>query len=102
VHVGPDPDRVGTVVEIAASVTEIAELEAGAELGSITIDLPVMDLDDRQIIDLAQDGGAPSDAFWPCERGAETPCGTCDECRRWRSAFEATRVLWPWAAVASV
>jgi 7-cyano-7-deazaguanine synthase in queuosine biosynthesis len=101
VQVGPEPDRVGTVVEIAASVAEIAELEAGSELGSITIDLPVMDLDDRQIVDMADDGGMPLDAFWPCEQGGETPCGTCGECRRWKSAFDTAGVPWPWAVVAT-
>jgi hypothetical protein len=99
VQVGPDPDRVGRVVEIVASVTEIAELDACKEFGSISIDVPLVDLSDRQVVDLADDCGAPLEAFWPCESGGETPCGSCQGCRRWWSAFGKARVPWPWAAI---
>jgi 7-cyano-7-deazaguanine synthase in queuosine biosynthesis len=97
IQVGPDPERMGIYVEITASLTEIADLEGGAA-GSISIDLPLLDLDDRQVVDLSDDCGASMDGFWPCEAGGSEPCGECPTCRRWRHAFESAAVPWPWMA----
>ena len=89
-QVGPDADRVGRLVEQAGLVTILA--------GPV-IDLPLVDLGDEQIVDLAEDGGAPLHAFWPCSAGGAAPCETCDGCRRWRAAFDAVGAAWAWTKV---
>jgi hypothetical protein len=96
-HVGPDAEVVGRLVERANLVTALAGGSGpdGAG-GELVIDLPVVDLDDEQLVDLAEDGGAPLQAFWPCDGNAKRPCEVCPGCRRWRDAFDAAGVAWPW------
>jgi hypothetical protein len=82
VQVGPDAARVSELVDRATAVAELAEPGEGGNDGrpaaspagaaisggrSLIIDLPLVDLDDEQVVDLADDGGAPMTAFWPCE-----------------------------------
>ncbi len=57
-QVGPDPGRVTEAVERANMVVTLAELggEPSAR-GRLMIDLPLIDLTDRQVVDLADDLG---------------------------------------------
>ena len=76
--------------------------QIGAELGigvgdRLVIDLPVVDFTDAQLVDLAEELGAPLQAFWPCNGAADRPCGRCEGCRRWSAAFREVGVPWPWA-----
>ena len=78
---GPDAARVSELVDRATAVAELAESGMGTIGGAATsgggaatsggramvIDLPLVDLDDEPVVDLADDGGAPMTAFWPCE-----------------------------------
>jgi hypothetical protein len=119
VQVGPDAVRVGELVDRAAGVAELAEAGRGSRIGDadgaargLVIDLPLVDLDDEQIVDLADDAGAPPTAFWPCETGGPAsdvpgsgrrassgggePCGACGGCDRWMRAFRECGLPWPW------
>jgi hypothetical protein len=99
-QVGPDPEAVGPAVERASLVAALAEIGGGQPAGpELVIDLPLVDLTDAQLADLAEDGGAVMHGFWPCAAGGDAPCGVCAGCRRWRSAFAEAGVSWPWAAV---
>jgi hypothetical protein len=101
-QVGPDPEAVGLAVERASLVSALAETGGGHAAGAeLVIDLPLVDLADAQLADLAEDAGAPMHAFWPCEGGGDLPCETCAACRRWRAAFDEAGVAWPWAAIAA-
>ncbi|MHC4948666.1 MAG: 7-cyano-7-deazaguanine synthase [Planctomycetota bacterium] len=95
-HVGPDPERVGVVVERATRVAELAAIDEPRP--PAVIDVPLVDLTDVQVAELADDSGGPMRAFWPCETGGEEPCGRCPGCQRWRDAFEQAGPPWPWAA----
>lgn len=109
-QIGPDPALVGEAVERAAMVCELAGLGSGhggrgelanpADFAGLTIDLPVVDLTDKQCADLAEDCGAPLACFWPCSQAGAEPCHQCPGCRRWRTAFDEAGVGWPWQAVA--
>jgi len=94
-QVGPDSGRITAAVERATLVGELAGI-GGA--GTLTIDVPLIDLDDRQVLDLADDGGAPLTAFWPCDRGGPEPCRGCLGCSRWQEAFAEAGMPWPWEA----
>jgi len=129
VQVGPDAARVSELVDRALAVAELADATADAAArpggasasrpgGSLIIDLPLVDLADEQVVDLADDCGAPLRAFWPCESvtghapsgggggaggqapsgGGGEPCGACGGCDRWRRAFHECGLPWPWAA----
>lgn len=83
------------------------------------IDLPCLDLSDRQLIELALDLGVPLNALhnsfrpaagarrtgqalaWACQTiGVSHPCGVCAPCRRWESALAS--VIGPADSVAVV
>ncbi|MHC4102168.1 MAG: 7-cyano-7-deazaguanine synthase [Planctomycetota bacterium] len=101
-QVGPDADAVGLAVERASLVSALAEIGGGQPAGAeLVIDLPLVDLTDAQLADLAEDGGAPMHAFWPCAGDGDHPCGACAGCRRWQEAFVEAGVAWPWASVAA-
>jgi 7-cyano-7-deazaguanine synthase in queuosine biosynthesis len=87
-------------VERASLVSALAEVGGGYPAGAEpVIDLPLVDLTDAQLVDLAEDTGAPMHAFWPCAGAGGVPCETCAGCRRWRAAFAEAGVAWPWVAV---
>ena len=97
-QVGPDPKQICIAVERANLVVALAE--TGQTSSSLMIDLPLVDLSEKQIVDLGDDQGLLDQSFWPCEGGQKAPCGTCINCRRWAKGFEAAGQPWPWAAVA--
>ena len=90
----------------AHSQKELAAHRADAEASKVDIECPLADLDGDQIVDLADDAGAPLDLFWPCRQGGEArggsapaaPCHKCPSCRFWMEAFETRELPWPFAA----
>lgn len=97
-QVGPDPKQICIAVERANLVVALAE--TGQTTSSLMIDLPLVDLSEKHIVDLGDDQGMLDQSFWPCEGGQKTPCGNCNDCRRWAKGFEVAGQPWPWAAVA--
>jgi hypothetical protein len=103
-QVGPDPRPVAHAAERAALVGALAQV--GCAPGAperLVVELPVVDLTDGQLAELAEELGAPMRAFWPCSggggggRAGGRPCGRCDGCERWSRAFREAGVPWPWA-----
>lgn len=110
VQVAGDAAEMARAVDTASGASELLDLAAAdrghprrgdapvAGSGSVFIDLPLVDLADDQVVDLADDAGAPLVAFWPCGSGGTRPCERCDECIRWRRALADQGLPWPWAA----
>ena len=100
-QIGPDFRRMGEAVDLAHMVTGLASAgrSGGFESGDFHIDLPLIDLTDEQVVDVADMSGGLMELFWPCEENREVPCGACHGCLRWEKAFEAVNVSWPWAGV---
>ncbi|MGI9012711.1 MAG: hypothetical protein ACR2GY_00510 [Phycisphaerales bacterium] len=88
-----DLEAMSRAIELAQLVSAAARLERSAT--HLTIDLPVVDLSDRQLADLFDDGNLPADGFWPCEAVREgndesaPACNTCSSCQRWNAALAA-------------
>jgi len=103
-QVGPHADRIGQAVQRANLVAEVVQVgTGGTSARRLVIDLPLVDLTDERLVDLADEGGAPMRAFQPCREGGgkiAPPCERCDGCRRWRAAFDAAGVTWPWMLIA--
>ncbi|MHC5022962.1 MAG: 7-cyano-7-deazaguanine synthase [Planctomycetota bacterium] len=95
---GPDAGPVGEASDQIAAVTLLAQ--SGAPRRPIVIDVPLLDLADHQVADLAEDAGAPMQLAWPCRSGGIVPCGDCGGCLRWQAAFEEAGLTWPWSPVA--
>ncbi|MEE9128829.1 MAG: 7-cyano-7-deazaguanine synthase [Phycisphaerales bacterium] len=99
VQIGSNSSRICQTVQRANLVVALAEI--GAQKNSLMIGVPLIDLGETQIVDLAIDQGVLGVAFWPCETGTQDmPCGTCAECRRWSAGFDGRGQPWPWAAEA--
>ncbi len=99
VQIGSNSSRICQTVQRANLVVALAEI--GAQKNSLMIDVPLIDLGETQIVDLAVDQGVLGLAFWPCEKGTQDmPCGACAGCRRWSGGFDARGQPWPWAAEA--
>ncbi len=98
--VGPEAGPVGLAVQRASMVADLADLDARTTAAErVVIDLPLVDLTDTQLVDLAEDAGAPMRSFGPCDGDGAEPCRRCEGCRRWLAAFDAAGVPWPWAAI---
>ena len=98
-QIGSSSSRICQAVERANLV--IALTQIGGRKNSLMIDLPLIDLGEAQIVDIAQEQGVLELPFWPCESGsAKVPCGGCRGCRRWTVGFETRGQPWPWAAEA--
>jgi hypothetical protein len=113
-QVGDDLSRIGDEVARMQLVSSLCELDDSRRdltgwiadphrsAAALAIEVPVVDLSDAELVDLADDTGAPLRAFWPCagtgDQQAE-PCGRCVGCNRWQAAFAAARVPWPWTVV---
>ncbi len=91
--IGPDHLAIADALERASTIARIADPS-----GSLLIDAPNIDLDDAQLVELAEDAGAPMRGCWPCEHDDEQPCGSCESCDRWRKAFQTAGVHWPWTS----
>ncbi|MBT8484398.1 MAG: hypothetical protein HKO59_13865 [Phycisphaerales bacterium] len=97
IQVGPHVGAVSAAVDQATLATELIEAgEGGERRGRLMIDVPFVDLDETQILDLADDAGAPP-AYWPCRLGEPEPCGGCEECGRWLAAHDRLGLPWPWS-----
>jgi len=53
---------------------------------SLEIEMPVLDLTDSQLVDLAVRMDAPM-LLWPCVEAGPMACGRCQGCRRWLPAL---------------
>ena len=99
VQIGSNSSRICQTVQRANLVVALAEI--GAQKNSLMIDVPLIDLGETQIVDLAVDQGVLGLAFWPCETGKQDmPCGACAGCRRWSRGFDGRGQPWQWAAEA--
>lgn len=97
VRAGPDPDHICTAVDMATGVGDLVAAALGWS-DPVEIELPLVDLDMTQVVDLADDVGVPDGLFWPCEHGGETPCGGCTSCVQLRRALERQGLEAMWTA----
>lgn len=99
IHLGNTSfDAQARVTELQGLIGHIFDLSE--PLQGISIEMPFVDFDDRRIADLAARSDAPLRACWWCVHASPEPCGGCDGCRRWDSAFKAAGVENPWKAKA--
>lgn len=61
----------------------------GAEGKSISILAPLLRLDKRGVVKLAEKVKAPLRLTWSCYAGGKKPCGTCDSCKLRDKGFRA-------------
>ncbi len=95
VQFNADFDAVARVTESVVLARHLAQLDAAhwpPEAVLPSVQTPLLDLSDRQLIETGAQLDAPWHLAWTCERGTSAPCRVCIACRRRRSAFESAGI----------
>lgn len=92
VTTGGDFDALALATEQALIVRQLAELEHHP---APSIDTPLAELTDREMIEVAAHLGAPFELARSCLGTNEQPCLDCPGCTRRRAAFETAGILDP-------
>ena len=79
-------EKVAKFTEQITLVSHIAELEYAKLLPEIH--LPIVDLTDRELIELGGQMQLPWHKSWSCRHAGEDPCGGCPACVRRTKAFK--------------
>lgn len=61
----------------------------------VTLETPLLDLADAQIIELGDSLGVPWAAAWTCARAEPRACGRCEPCQRRHRAFRLSMIADP-------
>lgn len=93
------PAAFNADVNAVANATEqtiLADQSGDSDLGDAPrIDTPLLELSDRQVIELGEELKVPWALSWSCLGSAELPCRACPGCRRRKAAFQAAGVIDP-------
>ncbi len=106
VHCGDDLDLAARATQQAMLIEQLAQLEAADDetvaLGhapsmatSPAIAMPLLELTDRQMVELGANLGVPWELAWSCGQRGMKPCGGCPGCRRRATAFAEARMMDP-------
>ena len=91
---GLDPEPLSRATERLLLIEQLARDEAIApdseidEAPTPTIDTPLFELTDPQVIELGGQLGVDFALTWTCREDAPHPCQACRACRRRKTAFE--------------
>lgn len=94
-----DVRHAGHATELAVLATHLAEADLDlAGHPTPSIETPLAEFTDKQVIELGGQLDAPWTLAWSCQGHANAPCQACDPCRRRHHAFEAAGLVDPQAA----
>ncbi len=85
-RVGPGGDALVSATEFGQVFTELAQLPCG--LADLTVELPLLELEPWQVVDLGGQAGVPFERTWSCERPGPEACWACPGCRAREAAFQ--------------
>lgn len=84
-----DFDRCARATEQTVLVQSLVQLD---HHDPPAIETPLLELSDRQLIELAAHLQVPWDTAWSCLLGGEQPCRVCDGCRNRQAAFKSAAI----------
>ncbi len=83
-----------TALAVAAEQLQLCEHLAGTATAPMpTLEAPLLELSDAQVIELGGQLGVPWHAAWSCQANSNVPCQACIPCHRRRKAFEAAKLI---------
>ena len=82
---GGDADAVARTTEFGQVFSELAQLPC--DLPNLTIDMPLLELEAWQVVELGVNVSAPFEMAWSCETDDPQPCGVCAGCKARDAAF---------------
>lgn len=85
--------RVGSLGDELANTTEYVQiwnelLQLPCNLPELEVIMPLLELDEWQVIDLGVQVSAPLERTWSCEEETGEPCWACRGCRSRELAFQ--------------
>ena len=86
VRVGPQGDELAQATEYVQIWNEIMQMPCS--LPDLELHMPLLELDDWQVIDLGFQVSAPLDRTWSCIEESGEPCWACRGCRSREMAFQ--------------
>lgn len=92
IQVNGDFESASRTTEQAMLLQQIMRLDLP---DSATIQTPLLELNDQQLIELGGQLDVPWKLAWSCSLTGEQPCRVCDSCRRRRAAFETAGMIDP-------
>jgi 7-cyano-7-deazaguanine synthase len=91
-QVNGDYDAIARISEQLVLIQHLAQLECP---GLPTIETPLLELTDAQMVQLGGQLETPWQLAWTCVLRSDTPCRVCEACRRRRAAFDAAGMVDP-------
>jgi 7-cyano-7-deazaguanine synthase len=85
-RVGPDCADLSRVTEYLQIWNELLQLPCG--LPELELQMPLLELEPWQVVDLGVQVGCPFDKTWSCDLDHAEPCGVCSGCRFREAAFD--------------
>ena len=80
----------------ATEQTMLADQSGDYDLGDAPrIDTPLLELSDRQVVELGEELEVPWHLSWSCIGMADIPCRACPGCRRRKAAFTKAGIVDP-------
>lgn len=89
VHCNGDFALAAAVTEQSLLLQQLARFER-SDIAEVST--PLLELTDRQLIELGAQMDAPWHLAWSCLLANDRPCRTCEGCRRRRKAFDAAGI----------
>lgn len=84
-----------TVARATEEVVLIEQLVKLEQQQTPTIDMPLLDLTDQQMIELGCQLDVPWETSWTCMTAQQRACGSCAACQNRQAAFESAGILDP-------
>ncbi len=85
-RVGSNADELAQVTEYMQIWNELIQLPCNQP--DLTIEMPLLELEPWQVVDVGFQVSAPFDRTWSCIEGGSEPCWACRGCRAREAAFQ--------------
>lgn len=85
-RVGPGVDELAQATEYVQIWTELLQLPCG--LPEFEFQVPLLELEPWQVVDLGFQVNAPLEKAWSCSEDGSEPCWACRGCRTREAAFQ--------------
>ncbi len=91
-QVNADFDKTSRVFEQTVLAQQLAKIDHPF---AATLETPLLELSDQQLVELGGQMGLPWQMAWSCMTRGDKPCRVCTGCRRREAAFEAAGMTDP-------
>ncbi|HSV12771.1 MAG TPA: 7-cyano-7-deazaguanine synthase [Tepidisphaeraceae bacterium] len=85
-RVGPSPDELAQATEYTQIWNELIQMPCNQP--EMTVEMPLLELEPWQVVDVGFQISAPFDRTWSCLEGGSEPCWACKGCRSREAAFQ--------------